>query len=98
MDSSDQNVLGNQIAGMSVETFRSTTTLFTHTTHTHTRTTFTTTTTHTHTSTTYTTTTEQLLNQLFSNSEAVMLSIHTSNLTFQKIRMHNVPCHSCNAW
>ena len=57
MDSSDQNVLSNQIAGMSVGTFRSTTTLFTHTTHTHTHTTYTTTTTHTHNHTTHTTTT-----------------------------------------
>ena len=108
MDSSDQNVLSNQIAGMSVGTFRSTTTLFTHT---HTRTTYAKTTTHTHNHTTLTTTTysTQLLthtrhlapvsvmlfgscyllrlqlNKLFSNSEAAMLSTHTSNWTFQKI-------------
>ena len=57
MDPSDQNVLGNQIAGMSVGTFRSTTTLFTHTTHTHTRITHTKTTSHTHNHTTLSTTT-----------------------------------------
>lgn len=80
MDSSDQNVLSNQIAGMSVGTFRSTTTLFTHTTHTHTLTTYTTTSTHTHTTTTYTTTTKQLLTHPY---------IHL-NLADD---IHNVPYH-----